>query len=250
MKSYKTILLSLSFLVLAGSSCYSKRQPARPVVGTGVSVVELFTSEGCSSCPPAETLLSKLKAAYPSNLLVLEFHVDYWNNIGWKDVYSDAAYSRRQQEYAGFFHLGSVYTPQAVVNGKNELVGSDNAKLTALVKSNLAQTPATYLQVSARHNGNTVSVAYATDRSDGQVLNIALVQKKAETNVKRGENSGKILTHINVVRSFTTVGLSAKEGRLSIELPKGLSPADCSVIAYSQQKDTWQVTGATESVID
>src|SRR4051812_5679316 len=95
------------------------KRPAQkhPQSKSGFAVVELFTSEGCSSCPPADEAVANLLASYSANVYVLGFHVDYWNNLGWKDAYSSAGYSQRQQKYGSILHLSSIYTPQAIVNG-------------------------------------------------------------------------------------------------------------------------------------
>src|SRR5438132_289864 len=95
---------------------------------TGIAVVELFTSEGCSSCPPADAIAAKITSEF-KNVYVLGFHVDYWNSLGWKDEFSNAAWTNRQQQYASHFELSSIYTPQMVVNGKTELVGSNEQLL-------------------------------------------------------------------------------------------------------------------------
>src|SRR5947209_3544323 len=95
---------------------------AQPSSGPGFAVVELFTSEGCSSCPAADETLAKVAREYPENVYVLGFHVDYWDRLGWKDVYSSADYTNRQREYAQQFNLNSIYTPEVVVNGRVEFV--------------------------------------------------------------------------------------------------------------------------------
>src|SRR5580692_11082645 len=99
----------------------------------GFVLVELFTSEGCSSCPPADEAVGRLKG-WKKNVYVLSFHVDYWNYLGWKDVFSNAAYSTRQQNYGDLFHLNSIYTPQIVVNGKAQFIGSDETALRSTIE--------------------------------------------------------------------------------------------------------------------
>ncbi len=106
----------------------------------GFAVVELFTSEGCSSCPKGDAVVARLRDDYKGSVYVLGFHVDYWNRLGWQDVYSSKEYSKRQGEYASALKLPSVYTPQAIVNGKHELVGSERGELYSLVADALKKS--------------------------------------------------------------------------------------------------------------
>ena len=178
----------------------------------------------------------------------MEFHVDYWNYIGWKDPYSSSEYTLRQQEYVRHFGLGSSYTPQAVVNGKNELVGSNSAKLRQAINTGMQQKTLTTINIQAKAGGNHVSVTYTIAGGKGQLLHIALVQKDAETNVKRGENEGRKLKHINIVRSLKTI-TAQDAGSVTIELPSGLAAA-YAIIAYTQQQDSFEITGAAQTVIN
>ena len=248
MYSSKTISLSILFVMLFSSACYSKQGPETGG-NSGFVVVELFTSEGCSSCPAAEAALAEIYDTYKQHVYVMEFHVDYWNNLGWKDVFSSSAYTQRQQQYASLFHLSSTYTPQAIVNGKDELVGSDRSKLHLLINNYLKKQPGSKIELNVSCNSNDVLVKYSVTDMHAQIINIALVQKNAETDVRRGENSGRKLHHINIVRELKTVDARGK-GSLDFILPKGLSAADCIIIAYTQDKNSWKVSGAAESVIN
>jgi hypothetical protein len=102
----------------------------------GFALVELYTSEGCSSCPPADELVGKLSGT-AENVIVLSYHVDYWDNLGWKDGYSSPLYSGRQKEYGNYFHMNSVYTPQIIVNGEVEFVGSNEGRLKESIHKSL-----------------------------------------------------------------------------------------------------------------
>ncbi|HXB91874.1 MAG TPA: DUF1223 domain-containing protein [Puia sp.] len=205
----------------------------------GFAVVELFTSEGCSSCPPADRALAELAGEFPGGVYVLEFHVDYWNRLGWKDIYSDEGYTNRQQEYARVFRLESIYTPEAVVNGHKEMVGSDQRQLQASVKAELEATTNHSLGLVADATEKKVVVQYNT--KEGGILHAALVQLTASSQILGGENKGLHLQHINVVRNFATVDLknakdpgSSESGRLELSIPEGITAKDCKVIAFVQ----------------
>jgi hypothetical protein len=214
----------------------------------GFAVVELFTSEGCSSCPPADDAVAQLAKDYPSKVYVLGFHVDYWNYLGWKDEYSMADYSNRQQNYAGVLNLSSIYTPQVIVNGKTEFTGSDKKRLYTTVEQELNADNNIMIELSAKTSGTkSIDVSYKLNPDKDIALHIALIQLQALSAVKRGENSGKHLHHIDVVRNFKTTGSGT--GSLNIILPEGLAAKDCKIIAFAQNKNDLHVTGANECSI-
>ena len=202
----------------------------------GFAVVELFTSEGCSSCPPADATLAHIADTYKSNVFELAFHVDYWNNLGWEDIFSSSDYTKRQQEYASVFHLNSIYTPQAVVNGKIQLIGSDNAGLTRIIDTELQTVPGSRIEIHAAADKGRIHVSYSTKAGPAEVLQMALVQLRAETAVKRGENGGHLLKHINIVRDFLTIDDKISTGSTDLEIPKGLLPKDCMIIGFLQNE--------------
>jgi hypothetical protein len=219
----------------------------------GVAVVELFTSEGCSSCPPADDLLGELAAdarAKGRPVYALAFHVDYWNYIGWTDPYSDAAWSRRQSQYAQAFRSDQVYTPQMVVNGRTQFVGSDRAKAGAAITTALGKPPAaaTRVQVTGRE-GTALRLAYHVEGApSGAVLNLAVLEEGLSTRVPRGENAGRMLRHANVVRAFRTVELDAKaDGAARLEVPAAVKMENATVIAYVQRPADMAVIGAAST---
>lgn len=200
-------------------------------------VVELFTSESCSSCPAAE----KLMAEYVDkpNVFVLEFHVDYWNHLSWKDKYSSAEYTNRQRWYAGIFNLNSVYTPQAVVNGKYELVGSDRQTLTRYLQpGNTVSTKSQPVIMVEKESGGLQ--IFTSEIVNNAVLNIALIQRHAETLVKRGENAGVTIRHHNIVRAFETAALDGNTS-VKINMPEGLSKEECLLMAFVQNKSSGEI---------
>ena len=141
-----------------------------------VAVLELFTSQGCSSCPPADRLLGKYSDN--ENVITLSFHVDYWNRLGWKDLFSSTAYSQRQNDYAALFKLNGVYTPQLIVNGEKEMVGSDATKISNTIKTAEHQVPTAHININTvKVDDNSATINYTTQSSENNsTLNIALVQ--------------------------------------------------------------------------
>jgi hypothetical protein len=224
--------------------------PATNVPTTGFAVVELFTSEGCSSCPPADAVLVKIATEYKDNVYVLGYHVDYWDRLGWKDVYSNADYTRRQQDYAKVFKLGSIYTPEAVVNGEKEMVGSQEGALRSAIGEDLKKPGGKRITLHASSDGRSIKADYLlTDPGDG-LLHIALVQSHAESQVGAGENSGRRLQHINIVRDLKTAP-AGSSGTLEFSIPRGLQAKDCKLIAFLQENKTGDLglTGAAEADI-
>jgi len=218
----------------------------------GFAVIELFTSEGCSSCPPADQLVAKIqKESTGKPVYILAFHVDYWNNLGWKDAFSSADYSKRQSEYAHYLHLPSVYTPQIVVNGKTEFVGSEEATLRNAIKSNLQKTATAQLSLVVSNAGtNRASVKYNTGGTDkSTILLLAVLQKNAQTKVERGENSGRSLSHVQIVRKLQKIPLKGNEGSVDLALPNGFSKQDWEIIGFLQNTANGAITGAAKAAL-
>ena len=239
-----------SALALAPAPSSSGGAPAEAVDGRPFAVVELFTSEGCSSCPPADALLGKLvkesresgEALYP-----LAFHVDYWDRQGWKDRFSNPAYSRRQYEYSRVLGLGTAYTPQIIVNGTQEFVGSNETRARESITAALKQ-PAklTLTLATAPAKDGALPVDFTILGKRRVVVCLALVERKLQTQVSAGENSGRDLSHENVVRGFASVtpGRGGK-GHVSLPLPDSLVLSNASLIAYAQDPARLEILGAT-----
>lgn len=216
--------------------------------GQGVVVVELFTSQGCSSCPAADRNLTEiLKESEKSgaNVLALSFHVDYWDYIGWKDPYSSKDYTDRQKMYASVMNLSSIYTPQMIVNGETEFVGSNALIARKAIKQALQETPSVNLSISKLvKNGEEWEFDFDIQQKkipEGY-LQVALVDRNVENFVPRGENTGKQLHHDNVVRAFTMVEMK-KTGHIKIKAPGDLSESS-SLIIYAQDP-AMKLLGAT-----
>jgi len=223
-----------------------------PDSSKGFALVELFTSEGCSSCPAADEAVIQLVKDFPEQVYVLGYHVDYWNYIGWKDEFSSAVFTQRQQEYGNHFGLSSVYTPEIVVNGESEFVGSKKTVLVSVVKKALEKNPSAELSLSInKENASTLRVKYEANVSEASTLNIALVQLQATTAVKRGENKGKSLHHINIVRSLKSIPVDkSAKAVIALNLPSDLSMQDVEVVAFIQDKKTWNVKAAAAGKVN
>ena len=239
-----TVVLLVSVTVLGLSFKKTADEKVATDNATGFAVVELFTSEGCSSCPAADVALETISNTYKENVYLLGFHVDYWNRLGWKDAFSSSAYSERQRNYAPLFERDGVYTPQAIINGTEQFVGSELDKLNSTIKKDLNTAVNSVPVITANVNSGNVEVSYTVSVNTHGVLNIALVQLHAITNVRHGENEGRRLSHINIVRDFKTVSANNTSGKIKLIIPEGLTAASCKVIAYTQDTGTFKITGA------
>ncbi|MBV8253401.1 MAG: DUF1223 domain-containing protein [Chitinophaga sp.] len=258
MKLYKNItvlasvtLLSLSLITLKLNAC-TKQQKIQPDTVKGFAVLELFTSEGCSSCPPAEELLAQIHeetAGQP--VFILAYHVDYWDRLGWKDHFSNAAFSKRQYDYSRHFN-GRVYTPQVVVNGATEGVGADEAFVRSSIKNMLTQPSSASLSIKISQQAGKTNLNYETNSNSSNMrLVIAFVQKHAIVNVVRGENAGRTLSHAQIVRSLSSFQLGkSRAGTESIDLPKDFNPNDWEMIGLLQTGDAGEILAATQASIN
>jgi hypothetical protein len=190
----KTNALLLSLVTLFAASVQAGERPV---------LVELFTSEGCSSCPPADALLAEL--ATRPEVLALSFHVDYWDRLGWKDPFSSRQATERQNHYASVFDLATVYTPQIVVDGKWQAVGSDRADVEHTLGQARRSRQEIPLHLSIDHGQAQISLGPGGEGPAAEVLLIGFDRRHVSA-VKRGENSGRTLAHVDVVRGFEEVG--------------------------------------------
>lgn len=213
------------------------------------AVVELFTSEGCSSCPPADALMERIqKEAKDKNVYFLAFHVDYWDHLNWRDRFSSVEYTSRQQQYANWMNRSIIYTPQFIINGTSEF-GGDNARmLYSLVSDALQKKPAAAMTLRAFSNDNTILIDYQINEiSENTSLLVALVQKEATTKVKRGENGGRLLHHIQIVRQANSILLNEKEGSMAIAKPENFNTKDWELIGIMQNNATGIISAATKA---
>ena len=217
------------------------------------ALVELFTSEGCSSCPPADELLGEIAAGAQKGrrrIFPLGFHVDYWDYLGWKDSFSNPAYTQRQHVYADALRASSLYTPQMIVNGFEGFVGSDRRRALGVIEKALTRPAqvAVSLRVSTAQDSNSYAIEYGvTPVPVGAVLNVALVQGGLVTKVTSGENAGRTLRHENVVRLFRTVSLGPDgKGTVQFERPSSMKEGGQAIV-YVQDPRTMEILGASAS---
>lgn len=238
------IAISIAFALAIGPA--SESQASSPAK-RGL-VIELFTSQGCSSCPAADRLLSRLGEL--PNVIPLAFHVDYWDHLGWKDPFSSRAWSERQERYAAVLHQGRLYTPQAVIDGRTHIVGSDSSRLERLLELRRRESPAFDLQAGwTGTDPLTLRVETETLRDiGGEVqLTVAIVESGLETPVRRGENARRVLRNDFVVRSLRVVGwVPGRHGhatRRDLELAPapGWRRDRLRAVAFLQHPDSLQI---------
>jgi len=217
----------------------------------GFAVIELFTSQGCSSCPPADKLLSEvIRQNKGKKVYALSYHVDYWNRLIWNDRFSDPQYSQIQRAYAERFNLNSVYTPQMVVNGAIEFVGSDKNKLYDVIKESLKIKPEVIFEkcelVDTSKNYQ-INYQLIGDISGCEII-VAMVSGLETTAVKRGENEGRTLVNENVVRALFSDKASLS-GTVRFSAPEGLKTNNIAFIAWIRNISTMKIKAATAVLI-
>lgn len=223
-------------------------------------IVELFTSEGCSSCPPADQLLFRMDRTQPVpgvRIIALEEHVDYWNSLGWTDPFSSPQYRERQNSYGRKFLSENIYTPQMIVNGQAEFVGNDGDRAYQEI-GRAAQTQTTVVELKAAANAAdpdlvdlSVQVAHPqTAKMRNSNVYLAVTENDLSSNVLRGENSGRLLRHAPVVRSFGVIGKldsrGSNAGQITntLRLPHEWKRENLKAVVFVQERDSYRITGA------
>ena len=249
----KVILLSvIVVLLIAGFAFqpnFQKKASFQPV-----AVIELFTSQGCSSCPSADKLLAQtINEAKKDgrNVFALSFHVDYWNRLGWADPFSAKEFSQRQNTYASQMNLNGVYTPQMVVNGSTQFVGSDEHDLKTALDKSLSIIPLVSfktLSVNLQNNAPP-QVKFSLDGMYANCnINFALVSLSETTSIKRGENGGLTLTNENVVRQFISIPAVA-ESEINFKASPVPAGNNMAIVVYLQQNSNLKIIGAAMAEI-
>ena len=210
---------------------------ATPVAASEArTVVELFTSQGCSSCPPADALLGELAAR--DDLIALSFHVDYWNYIGWRDPFSKRQWSKRQRAYQETLKRRYVYTPQIVVDGAAETVGSERASVSRLIAQALRRKKIVVEITHPDRDTIRVRIPAASGYAGPEAtVWLAFYDHERDTNIRAGENSGVTLTNTNIVRSMARIGTwrgAAMEWTLPVEAVGGNGRDGCAIIVQAE----------------
>lgn len=256
----KPLLITLAATgVLAGAAltAWTTTHPvqAAPASAAGRTpvIVELFTSEGCSSCPPADALLSRFTKTQPvagAEVIALGEHVDYWDHGGWADRFSSPRFSARQSDYSRAFRKDTVYTPQMIVDGQTQFVGSDEDAARAAITRAARQPKA---QVSVTQTGETLAVRVdhlpASAKNDAAEVVLAITEGGLSSSVGSGENAGRRLGHSAVVRQLTPLGMVSGgvfSASPSLKPAPGRRRENLSAVVFVQERGTRQIVGAAE----
>jgi hypothetical protein len=255
----------ITALTAAGSSV-TEAGAKHPAAGgqRAPVLVELFTSEGCSSCPPADELLSRLELSQPiagAEVIALSEHVDYWNRLGWTDPYSSAEFSTRQNDYARIFNTDDVYTPQMIVDGRTQFVGSSSSKAREAIEDSARDSKASVTVsvasvASGDKNAASLTIAVGVEglpeisKGDSAEVLLAITESGLRSNVSSGENAGRRLTHSAVVRRFSRLGSidPQKSGAFSaqpvVRIDRAWKRENLKAVVFVQERAKRRVLGA------
>jgi hypothetical protein len=262
--------LAVVLLMFAVYSLAQSGGPSAPPASEATSltpvVVELFTSEGCSSCPPADAILAKMESAQPFKgvqIIAIEEHVDYWNQQGWVDPFSSIEWTDRQQGYVAAFRQEGSYTPQMVVNGRAQLVGSRADQAVKAVQD--AQgVPAVAVKLTAPSSGNSAEPHFAVSvgrlgqlsPGDSAEVLLAIIERGLASQVSRGENAGRNLSHASVLRSLRRIGNAdgrsdsfSFQGDATLKLKSGWKRENLTAVVLVQEKKSRRILGAASQKI-
>ncbi len=248
--------MKLKLLATALAACASL-VPAQAATAPTPVIVELFTSEGCSSCPPADALLSQYVRRSPVpgvQVIALGEHVDYWNHGGWADPFSSAAFSQRQSDYSNAFHLDSVYTPQMIVDGKTQFVGSDGDGAEAAIRR-AARLPKAQVSVEKTALGQLavhVGRLPASAATDPAEVYLAVTEDDLSSSVGGGENAGRHLSHSAVVRELVPLGAvtgSAFAASPAVAIKPGWRRGHLHAVVFAQEQNSRRIVGAAETLL-
>ncbi len=217
-----------------------------------VVVLELFTSQGCSSCPAADALLKKVKELGDSQVFTLSYHVDYWNYIGWTDPFSQPQYSKKQALYNDKFKYRSNYTPEMVINGSRHFIGSDASRLAAEIgQQKKVRTPNAIALTELKRKSATLNFSYeVSGELTGKNIRAVLVLDEKTTKIGKGENRNRSLTNSNIVIAEKMLTLSENKGKNSITIPGIAIPGDKIKLVLLVEDSEYTITAAAGSSIE
>ena len=254
----KRLILPVLFAIVLSFMAFKEFSQTRPkcneeketnsiASNDGIVVLELFTSQGCSSCPPADVLMEKVKSNYPKNVFALSYHVDYWNYIGWEDPFSKKAYTVKQQEYNIKFKSKSNYTPQLVVNGKEHFVGSNSIKISDAIERYRDQEINNNILLRGRKEDEKI---YFDFEINGELANkqlrAVLVLDERITKVERGENRNRTLKNSNIVIAEKYIEIPGNKGSDFIEIPSIVTNGEKLSIMLLIQDENLNINGAAK----
>jgi hypothetical protein len=247
-------LIVLAAMLLNVSACNNPTASAGrfnkdSIPDKGFALLELFTSEGCSSCPPADQLLARIqKEAANRPIYLLCEHVDYWDHLGWKDIFSQHLFSERQYRYDNLLKA-QVYTPQLIINGKGECLGSDEAAVNSGINNAVKTKTNVSLDLKALRQGKEMEISYqVAGNSPEDNLMIAVVQKNAVNKIGDGENRGRTLNHVQIVRGLFSFSISRdNKGVEQILLPDSYNDTRYEIIGFLQDQKTNEIVNAVRA---
>ena len=214
-------------------------------------LVELFTSEGCSSCPPADKALIFLQNEQPvpqAEIITLSFHVDYWNYLGWKDEFSSPLFSQRQENYGRKFKISSIYTPQMVVDGQKEFVGNNSGNAVNAVLE-AAKLKKAKVELVLSDNLLKINITEISKTENATVF-VVIAEDNLASKVKRGENSGQVLEHASVVRELKSVGSvnnsnSTFSAETTLQIQSNWKKENLKIIVFVQENESRKILGVS-----
>lgn len=257
------LLVAFLFAVLALASSpaapLAQSTPAESRENAAIPVlVELFTSEGCNTCPPADKLLSELEFNQPIKgveVIALSEHVDYWDRLGWKDPFSSAHFTHRQSEYAQALHFEDIYTPQMIVDGRTEFIGSNRAKAFEAIAA-AARAPKSIVGLAIKDSASNlikllVQVESNSDvaRGDTADVMLAIAESGLSSKVSRGENAGRELAHSSVVRKLIKIGKvdhKSFSAESAVSLHRAWKRQQIKAVVFVQERTSRRVLGAAQ----
>ena len=235
-------LLSILAAVAVIATVALTMHGAPPKLGPTPVVVELFTSQGCSSCPPADALIHDIAndPALHGRIIPLAFHVDYWDRLGWRDPFSSTEWSQRQAIYARTMRLNSAYTPQAVVGGTREFVGSNHSALDVALEHASNDKPRGDVALTVRRDGNSlIATIHATVPAKDDLM-LAVTEDGVTTKIPHGENAGRTVTNDAIVRRLIRVA----SGQTTVTIPIDPAWRNLSAAAFVQDRDSLAIGAA------